>query len=542
MAEKNIERQETIRLEDYLRVVRDRAWVIALAVVVLVLAATYVSLRTTPLYSASARLVYQRTGLDTAISGYTSYYIDYDKDRSIATDVAAIKNSETLAQAVKTQLGTSTSRSAASLMGMVSVGTSTGSDLVNISATSSDPAEAALVANAYAQQFIDYRRNADRAAVASARDDVKNELDGLTDEQLASDYGLMLQEKYQTLRILEAMQDGGFTLMRAAEVPGAPFTPQTKRNIILALVVGLVLGVGLAFLLEYLDKRVKDEKSLERIAGLPVLASVPAVGGKWRMARKGQRYMDVVGFEGSGSVLLESFRTLRSSLQYFDVDDDVHTILITSGLPQEGKTVTTVNLGIALALSGQRVIILESDLRRPMVHEYLGLNNQVGLSTVLAGKCSIARASQLVKMDDLVPAKEREETETGSLSLRKNLYCLPSGPLPPNPAELLGSGRMGQVMEELKKTADYVLVDSAPLLLVSDPLIIAAHVDAVILTARLKASTRGEMEEVRNLLARAGTRTIGMVAGGVKSRHGYYHRRGYGYGYGYRRGSGYGYE
>jgi tyrosine-protein kinase Etk/Wzc len=179
-----------------------------------------------------------------------------------------------------------------------------------------------------------------------------------------------------------------------------------------------------------------------------------------------------------------------------------------------------------------------------MVHEYLGLDNQVGLSTVLAGKCSIARASQLVKMDALVPAKEREETETGSLSLRKNLYCLPSGPLPPNPAELLGSARMGQVMEELRKTADYVLVDSAPLLLVSDPLIVAAHADAVILTARLQASTRGEMEEVRSLLDRANVRAIGVVAGGVKSHRGYYHRRGrgYGYGYGYRRGSGYGYQ
>jgi receptor protein-tyrosine kinase len=537
MADRNNERQETVRLEDYLRIARERAWIIVLAVVVIVLIALFVSLRTTPLYSASAQLVYQRTGLDTAISGYQGYLLDYDKDRSIATDVAAIKNSQSLAEAVKAELATATAKLAPALMGMVSVGTNSGSDLISISATSTDPGEAAKVANAYSHQFVIYRRDADRAAVAAARDEVKTEMSGLSASDLASDYGLMLQTKYETLRILEAMQDGGFTLMREATVPGTPFTPQTQRNIILALVVGLVLGIGLAFLLEYLDKRVKDEKTLERTSGLPVLASVPAVGGKWRNAKPGRRSAEVVGFEGSGSVLLESFRTLRSSLQYFDVDGDVHTILITSGLPQEGKTVTTVNLGISLALSGQRVIIVESDLRRPMVHEYLGLDNQIGLSTVLAGKCSIAKASQLVRMDALVSEEERLNSGEGSsLSLWKNLYCLPSGPLPPNPAELLGSARMGQVITELKKTADYVLVDSAPLLLVSDPLVLAPQLDAVIVTARLRASTRGEMEEIRNLLERAGVRAIGVVAGGVRHKRGYYHRRGRGYGYGYGHG------
>ena len=537
MADRNNERQETVRLEDYLRIARERAWIIVLAVVVIVLIALFLSLRTTPLYSASAQLVYQRTGLDTAISGYQGYLLDYDKDRSIATDVAAIKNSQSLAEAVKAELATATAKLAPALMGMVSVGTNSGSDLISISATSTDPGEAAKVANAYSHQFVIYRRDADRAAVAAARDEVKTEMSGLSASDLASDYGLMLQTKYETLRILEAMQDGGFTLMREATVPGTPFTPQTQRNIILALVVGLVLGIGLAFLLEYLDKRVKDEKTLERTSGLPVLASVPAVGGKWRNAKPGRRSAEVVGFEGSGSVLLESFRTLRSSLQYFDVDGDVHTILITSGLPQEGKTVTTVNLGISLALSGQRVIIVESDLRRPMVHEYLGLDNQIGLSTVLAGKCSIAKASQLVRMDALVSEEERLNSGEGSsLSLWKNLYCLPSGPLPPNPAELLGSARMGQVITELKKTADYVLVDSAPLLLVSDPLVLAPQLDAVIVTARLRASTRGEMEEIRNLLERAGVRAIGVVAGGVRHKRGYYHRRGRGYGYGYGHG------
>ena len=178
-------------------------------------------MRTTPLYTTSARLVYQRTGLDTAISGYAGYPLDYDKDRSIATAVAAINNSESMAEAVKAELGASTAKSAPSLMGMVGVSTSEGSDIVSISGTSTDPQEAAQVANAYSHQFVIYRRNADRAAVAAARDEVNKEISGLSATALASDYGLMLQEKYETLRILEAMQDGGFTVMREASVPGA---------------------------------------------------------------------------------------------------------------------------------------------------------------------------------------------------------------------------------------------------------------------------------------------------------------------------------
>ena len=539
MADIENEPQATIGLEDYLRIAWERAWIIILAVVVVVGIALYMSLTTTPMYSAASSLVYQKNDMDTVVSGYGLYAYDYDRDRTIATAVAAIGSSGPLAEAVKAQLRSD--KPAEMLMGMVSVGTTEGSDLVSIQAASPDPREAATVANAYADQFVIYRRNTDRATVAAAREVLKQQIDTLTPEERLNDYGLILQDKYETLRVLESMQDGRFSLLRRAVVPTAPYAPQTTRNAVLALVVGLVLGAGIAILIEYLDKRVKDEKTLERVTGLPVLASIPAVGGKWRNTGKGQRSNSVVGFEGSSSILLESFRTLRSSLQYFDVGGTLSTIIVTSGLPREGKSVTTVNLAISLALSGHRVVILEADLRRPMMHQYLGLDNQVGLSTVLAGKSTIAKASQLVDMDALVPSKERiAQEEGGSLSLRKNLYCLPSGPLPPNPAELLGSAKMGQVIHELKRTCDYLLIDTPPVLPVSDALLVAANADAIILTARLNSSTRGELDEVRSLLNRAGVRVLGVVAGGVKKKRGYYYRRSYGYGYGYGDSYGYG--
>ncbi len=533
MADTDSERQGTVRLEDYLRVARERLWVVIVAIVIVAGVAVAISLTTTPLYTASAGLVYEKNDLDTAVSGFGLHVYDYEKDRTIATALAAISSSESMAEAVKDQLGRS--EPASTFKGMVSARSSEGSDLVSIAAVSTDPYMAADVANAYADQFVIYRRDTDRATVAAAREVVREQIESLSAADLQSEYGLMLQEKSETLRILEAMQDGGFRVVRLAAVPGSPYTPRTTRNVILGVLVGLIVGIGVALLLEYLDKRIKDEKTLERLSGLPVLASVPAIGGKWLESKRGKGTELIVGFEGPRSALLESFRTLRSSLQYFEVSQPLRTIVVTSGLPKEGKTVTTINLAVSLALSGKRVVVLEADLRLPRVAEYLGLENEVGLSSVLSGQSSVASALQLVIMDPLSCYKgAAKESECEMSPLHKNLYCMTSGPLPPNPAELLGTARMGQVISELAHMADYVLIDTPPLIPVSDALILAGHVDAVVVTARLHSSTRGEIEEVRDMLRKTGARAIGVVAKGMKAKRGHYYRHGYDYGHGYQ--------
>ena len=209
--------------------------------------------------------------------------------------------------------------------------------------------------------------------------------------------------------------------------------------------------------------------------------------------------------------------------------------LITSGLPQEGKTVTTVNLALSLALSGKRVIVVEADLRRPMVHEYLGVDRAPGLSDVLAGTKGATEVLQLVKADEFLPAfGRRQEGEVDPRLLQRNFYVMTSGPLPPNPAELLASDRMAAVVKELAGLTDCVIIDTPPLLMVSDALTVAQHVDGVILTALLGSTTRDEAQEVRSQLERAGVRVIGVVAGGAKRGHSYYRTRGYkGYAYKY---------
>lgn len=542
MVDMDENRREGVGLEDYLRVLKDRGWVIGVCVVVVLAVVLVTSLRTTPLYSSRAEIIYEPTDVTNLVTGYqifSSY--DYYMDRTIETAIAVVGKNLTIAESVRQRLEAAdlpgAELSAEELSSMVVAIPTAETNFVAISVTSTVAEETAAIANAFAEEFVAYRKSIRQALVIESRDQLQSELAAMTAEERNSDTGLLLQNRYEQLRIAVTVTDSDFKLLQQATVPSSPFTPQTKRDVVLAIVLALVMGVGLAFLLDYLDKRIKDEKTLERLSGIPVLVGVPVVGRGWRRRSADDRTIEVVGFANNRTPLLESFRTLRSTLQYFNVDGNLRKILITSGLPGEGKTVTTANLAISLAMSGKHVIVLEADLRRPMLHEYLGLSNDVGLSNLLAGASTVPGAMQLVPMDPLIPTRARKgEGGNPALVLRKNLYCVTSGPLPPNPSELLQSARMADIIKELEGLADYVLIDTPPVLPVSDAVVLAAHADAVILTAKLGSTTRDEMRRVRETLSRAKAHVIGVVAGGVKSRRGYYYRRGYSYqdgGYGY---------
>jgi Mrp family chromosome partitioning ATPase/capsular polysaccharide biosynthesis protein len=526
----DIEIRESLGLADYLRVIRERFWVIA-AVVAVVLAATLaLSITATPQYRASTRLLYQKNNLEQALF-QSQVFTASNNDRDVQTGALLVELSP-IADAVKTQLDSQ--RSADSLLKMVSVVTHTNTNVIDIEAVSSSAQEAADVVNAFADQFVLFRQNTDRATVEAARRLVADELDKLSEAEKESGYGQNLQEKYQNLQIIEAMQNGGYTVVQRAVAPNNPFSPQTTRNAIIAVVLGLVLGVALAFLLDYLDRRIKDEKTLETELGVPVLASVPTIGRRRRTGRGEAGSRDWVGFKSSPA-LLEAFRTLRSNLQYFSVESRQAIWLITSASPEEGKTSTTVNLGLSLALSGRRVVILEADLRRPMVHEYLNLGQAPGLSNLLAGTKRLGDVLQFVKADEFLPARgRRREGEEQAGILQRNIYAISSGPLPPNPAELLASDRMAKLIKDLAGMTDCLLIDTAPVLAVSDALSVSRHVDGVLVVARIGTVTKDQVREMRDVFERAGTRVIGAVATGIEKGTGAYYRRGrYGHGYGY---------
>ena len=504
----------------YFRVVRERSFVIVTVVIVAVGLALVFSLLQTPLYRATAQVLRQTAALDQTLFG-TSVFQFQDAQRQLQTGANLIKL-DAVATMVKEDL--QSTRSTGSLLRIVTVTTSNQTDVIEISAESPDPAETAEVANSFARQFIKSRQEANRSILAAADEEVVAELAQMSAEERASERAIILAQKHEELGILQSMQTGGFELIQEASASPSAFSPRPVRNAAFAFVGGLILGILLAFLFDYVDRRMKDEETLEREFGLPVLASVSMVGRRW--ARRGNSCSGkLIGFADSKSSFTESFRTLRSNLRFYQLDGSTQTLLITSALPREGKTVTAINLGLSLALSGARVILIEADLRRPMLHHYLDLDSKVGVSTVLAGTSTFEESLRLVRVPAFVPDPRLNGSNSPeALTMQKGILCMTSGPLPPNPAELLSSARMRELIITAKAHAEYVLIDTPPLLLVSDALNLADYVDGIIIAARVKGTTIDEARHVRTMLRRSGGRALGIVANGVSRKRGRYYR------------------
>src|SRR5665811_618497 len=232
---------ETVELGDYLRVIRERKWIIILAVAVVVVAALAVSLLTTPKYRASSQLLYKVSNLDVTLFGSPAFQVR-DQSRELQTGAGMVRLN-VVAQAVADELGST--RTVEQLLAMVEVRPDAQTNFINVTATSIYSDEAADIANTFARKFVEFRRDADRTAVAEARDLVRNEIDSLTPTEAASPYGTQLRDKLQDLEILVSMQTGGYEIVQEATVPTSPFTPQPIRNGVLALAVGLVLGLSL---------------------------------------------------------------------------------------------------------------------------------------------------------------------------------------------------------------------------------------------------------------------------------------------------------
>ena len=273
----------------------------------------------------------------------------------------------------------------------------------------------------------------------------------------------------------------------------------------LALVVGALLGVSLAFLVEYLDDSIETQEELERIIGpVPVLGQIPEVAG-WKAKDKSR----LVAAEAPRSPPAEAYRALRTAIDFVGLDHPMRTLQVTSSSAGEGKTTTLANLGVTLAPAGKRVVIVCCDLRRPRVHEFFGLSNKVGFTSALVGERPVSAALQAV------PGIPR-------------LRLMASGPLPPNPSELLASQRAADVFAALAVEADIVLIDSPPVLPVTDALVLFRHVDATLMIFSAGVTTRKEAAAAVAKVKQVNGPLVGAILNGVKARP-----AGYGYGYGY---------
>lgn len=291
------------------------------------------------------------------------------------------------------------------------------------------------------------------------------------------------------------------TVTQDPAVPAAPSSPRTELNAVLGVLVGLLVGTGLAIGRVRLDRTVKDTDGLAELAGAPVIGTVlrdRRLEAQHALARD------------SRSRTAEDFRKLRTNLQFLSVDRPPKVIMVSSAVPGEGKSTLVVNVALALASAGRRVMVVEADFRRPKLSGYLGLVGDVGLTDVLAGRAGVAEVSQ---------------------HYADGVTVLTAGPVPPNPGELLASAHMAAVLEKLRTDYDVVLVDAPPLLPVADAAALAAAVDGVLLSVRYGATRKDQVRQAAATLQRVGATTLGVILNGIPQRAESAGAYGYGYGY-----------
>jgi succinoglycan biosynthesis transport protein ExoP len=490
-----VEHPTELGLRDYLHIVGRRKQLI-IVVTLLVTVPVVLSLLRTPVYAGEAELLLQPRVSETLFDPNSG--VRSDPARQVQNEIR-ILSSAPVRELVRAQLGSAPKVSARAIGS---------TDLIRVTARSNDPQRATALANAYATSYIDHRRKqavddllATSQQVQTKITEIQRQIDaasaGSQRDSLVQAQSLFRQE-LDRLQVAGALKQGGAQLVLPATVPTTPIEPQPLRTGLVAFLFGLVLGLGLAFLREFLDDSVKTKDEFERVApGLPVLGLIPVVSA-WR----GKETPYLVSLDDPNSPAAEAYRTLRTSIQFIGLDQPMRTLQITSANPQEGKTTTLSNLAVALARSGSTVAIVCCDLRRPRVHEFFGLNNEVGFTSVLLGKVGLAGAMQ-------------EVPDQARLSL------LASGPLPPNPSELLSSKRTVEVLGSLQAEYDIVLIDAPPVLPVTDALVLSGRVDATLLVAVAGATTRKEAARAVELLRQVDAPLVGAVLNGVDTEGSY---------------------
>ncbi len=333
------------------------------------------------------------------------------------------------------------------------------------------------------------------------------------------------QQKQRELEI-DGTRPDNIKVASRAVTPTVPIGPQRNRAILVAFLISLAAGIGLAFLMDYLDDSIRNSDDVGRHLGLPTLAMIPHYNNADKRkstntlvpakngSGSGSGSMALVTLEDRRSPMAESYRHLRTSLLFSSAGKPPQTILITSSQPSEGKTTTAINTAITLAQSNVDVVIIDCDLRRPRLHNHFGMENTHGLTNYLSGE---RNTSQLLKPYKGLP----------------RLNVITSGPIPPNPAELLSSNEMKNLLQFLKGKYKHVIIDSPPAISFTDAAILSTQVDGVVLVAMADKSSIHLMRRFKQRLGTIGARIYGVVLNGVKANSADYDYYGYGYSYSY---------
>ena len=501
-------------LRDYWRVLVRRKWIVLAGIVAAVTPAVVLSVLQEPQYRATAEIII-RTSASQSVFG-TGTQANRDPDRIIQNEISAIEGDVVYAR-LKQNLGLTADPPDV-------VGTSRAdTDVVVLSVESGDPRTAAELANAYVTAYTDVKTEQAVANFEKASNELQTgitelqtdieELDdtiaSASESELAAleaerrsllDRQSVLRQTLDELQIDAGLTDTGAEMVRPATPPTTPFAPTPLRTAVLAFVVGLLFGLGAAFLVDYLDQSIKHPADLEKLrSDVPLLAVVPVVPTPGNLP---------ISLTNPADLSVESYRSLRTSVQFLSIEREVQVVQVTSAMPGEGKTTTATNLAVVLAQTGTSVVLVDADLRRPRVHQVFGLAPGFGLTDLLVGE----------------PIDLTLQTVEGGLEV------IVAGTVPPNPSEMLSSRRMADVIGELKKRFDYVVVDSAPTLPVSDAMALSRHVDGVLVVVQAGRVGLPQVRQTLATLEQVNAPLLGLVLNRATESSG---TDGYGYGYAY---------
>ena len=466
-----------------LRVLRERWWLVVLSMLLCLGIAVALALSQTKEYTASSTLILTGSSAANvgAVVGQTGASSDPLRDQ--ATALLLIKSS---AVAANVKAALKLPDDPGTLADEMTVTSEAEANLITVAATDPIPRRARALADAFAFEYVNYRRQSDLKVLQSGIDDYYRQIATLSPAAVGQ--RAQLRQAISNLLTAKGSVNGGAQVVDRAGLPTTPSKPKPKRDALLGLVLGGVLGVALAFVIDLFDRRVKAVEDFEELYGIRALTTVP------------ERHRDPVT-QRDRAAALEPFRILRNGLSFLGVDREVRVVLVTSAVPGEGKSTAASGLARATALSGQRVVLVEGDLRRPTFHQQFDLGGDSrGLTTALVGG---------------VPAPELVRSVLPGLP---NLRVLPSGPVPPNSAELLRSAEMSVVLDALRQEADLVIIDAPPLLPVADGQVLldTPQVDAVLVVSRAFRTTRDEIKRTRSILERHPNRRLALVINGLR--------------------------
>jgi succinoglycan biosynthesis transport protein ExoP len=509
-----------LSIRDYVALLLRRKWIVLGAIVLVPACAVALSMQQHPRYRATASVATKEGNLAAIVSGIAdnSYYAD--PNRLAETQIALAETPAVAADVLK--LAGITNGNPGALLGSTVITASGTADLLYFTVTDGDRARAALLANAFAKQYTIFRRQLDTQSFRQARSDILKRAAELT-TQGRGGYADTLVAKAEQLKTFQELNNSNAVVASSADF-GVKISPRPKRDGLFGLALGLVLGIGLAFLRDALDTRIRGADEVARRTGLPLLARIP------EPPRKLQREEDLVLFKQPTSVEAESFRMLRTNIEFAGIDHDIRSLMITSALEKEGKSTTIANLAVVFARSGQRVVLVDLDLRRPRLDKFFRLQGQPGLTNVILGHSTLDEATAHIAIttggQDEAPV--RETNGHGYTPIEGILDVIPSGPIPPDPGEFVSTATLSRVLDTLGERYDLVLIDAPPLLRVGDALTLASKTSALVVVTRLPGMRRPILNELRRVLDTCPTRTLGFVLTGSGAEE-----RGYGQSYYY---------